>query len=238
MFQKRNELGQFIKGNVPFDRTGIPHTEETRIRLRKARIGRTPNKPKEMLGKKFNRLLVIRQNGYREKEYAWLCRCDCGKELIVGGYQLRSGKTKSCGCWTRDRMKEMNKRNSGKNHPNYGKPSYFVGKKRPGHSKRMLGEKNPNWKNGITPENIKSRNSEKMKLWKESIFARDNWVCQKCNLGSNKLRAHHIQNFSQYPELRVAVDNGITFCNECHKLFHRMYGIKNNTEKQIKRFLC
>lgn len=39
----RNEKGQFKKGNIPFDRTGILHTEETRDKLRLKRIGRKPN---------------------------------------------------------------------------------------------------------------------------------------------------------------------------------------------------
>ena len=29
---------------------------------------------------------------------AWLCRCDCGTEIVVKTYHLRSGHTKSCGC--------------------------------------------------------------------------------------------------------------------------------------------
>ena len=55
--------------------------------------------------------------------------------------------------------------------------------------------------------------------------------------GGWKLNAHHIQNFAQYPELRTAIANGITFCKECHKEFHKIYGIKNNNAEQIKEFL-
>ena len=35
----------------------------------------------------------------------WLCKCDCGKEVIVQGAHLRSGKTKSCGCYQRDKQR-------------------------------------------------------------------------------------------------------------------------------------
>jgi len=33
-----------------------------------------------------------------QKRRAWLCRCDCGKELVVSGKHLRSGHSQSCGC--------------------------------------------------------------------------------------------------------------------------------------------
>lgn len=37
----------------------------------------------------------------------WLCRCDCGKEFVTLGKSLRSGLTKSCGCYSHSlRVKE------------------------------------------------------------------------------------------------------------------------------------
>ncbi len=38
---------------------------------------------------------------YEEKRadmLRWRCRCDCGKETVVGQTLLQTGKTKSCGC--------------------------------------------------------------------------------------------------------------------------------------------
>lgn len=32
------------------------------------------------------------------KKGGWLVRCDCGKENVVSGYWLRSGRSQSCGC--------------------------------------------------------------------------------------------------------------------------------------------
>ena len=53
----------------------------------------------DLVGQRFGRLIVIRFDGRDKwrKSY-WLCRCDCGKEKIIGGNNLRSGNTKSCGC--------------------------------------------------------------------------------------------------------------------------------------------
>jgi len=54
---------------------------------------------------------------------------------------------------------------------------------------------------------------------------------------SGKLNAHHIENFAQYPELRCAINNGITFCIDCHRDFHNKYGRENNTKEQLEKFL-
>jgi hypothetical protein len=98
------------------------------------------------------------------------------------------------------------------------------------------GEKNSQWKGGITPENKRIRNSIEYRLWRESVFARDNWTDQKTKIKGGKLHPHHIYNFSDYPDLRFAIDNGITFSEKTHKDFHRIYGNKNNQD-QINQFL-
>jgi hypothetical protein len=51
----------------------------------------------DLVGKRFGRLLVEARVG-REGTPHWRCRCDCGKESIVAGGNLRNGHTTSCGC--------------------------------------------------------------------------------------------------------------------------------------------
>jgi 5-methylcytosine-specific restriction endonuclease McrA len=104
-------------------------------------------------------------------------------------------------------------------------------------SSSLKGKKCYLWKGGITPENEKIRHSIEFRLWRESVFSRDNWTCQKCKIKGIYLHPHHIKNFAQYSELRFAIDNGITFCKNCHKDFHTFYGRENNNEEQIKEFL-
>ena len=54
----------------------------------------------QILGEQFGRLTIIASAGVplHQRNAAWLCKCDCGNELIVFGYALKSGANQSCGC--------------------------------------------------------------------------------------------------------------------------------------------
>ena len=99
------------------------------------------------------------------------------------------------------------------------------------------GEKHWNWKGGISPENVKIRNSIEMHLWREAVFARDGFVCQKYEITGGKLEVHHILNFAKHLELRLAIDNGITLSKRAHIEFHKKYGRKDNNRGQLEEFL-
>lgn len=86
----------------------------------------------------------------------------------------------------------------------------------------LRGRDHYNWKGGITPINEKIRKSFEYRSWRESVFKRDNYTCQKCGIrsGSGKkvtLNADHIRPFSLCPELRLEVSNGRTLCKNCHR---------------------
>lgn len=57
-------------------------------------------------GKKYGRLTVIRWvQDFDGQGACWLCRCDCGKEIITRGSSLRDGGSTSCGCLATEKLR-------------------------------------------------------------------------------------------------------------------------------------
>lgn len=54
------------------------------------------------VGQRFERLTVLAQAEYRHRKAHFLCRCDCGKELVVDACNLKDNHTRSCGCFKDD----------------------------------------------------------------------------------------------------------------------------------------
>lgn len=103
-----------------------------------------------------------------------------------------------------------------------GMPGYWSGKERPD----ISGKNCHLWKGGITPEKKKIRGSLKYKTWRTACFERDNYTCRGCGVRGGQLEVHHIKSFSEYPDLRFIIDNGITYCQKCHA--------KNDWYRRIK----
>lgn len=87
-------------------------------------------------------------------------------------------------------------------------------------SKSHLKEKAYNWKgdNATRIERKTLMSHMDYRIWRLSIFNRDNFTCQNCGKRNTYLQAHHIKPWSLYPNLRYDINNGITLCKECHKL--------------------
>lgn len=103
-----------------------------------------------------------------------------------------------------------------------GRPAPNKGKRKATHPDEirygMPGAAHWNWKGGISPENTRLRQSSEYKAWRQAVFARDNWTCQKCGKRGGAMEADHIKLFSRHPELRFAVENGRTLCKApCHR---------------------
>lgn len=58
------------------------------------------NKEENVIGRKYNRLLILEEL-YNYNRRTFLCLCDCGIYKKVALNVLKSGNTKSCGCYSK-----------------------------------------------------------------------------------------------------------------------------------------
>ncbi len=218
--RKKDWVGGFYKGHPHF-----PVKEKNKKawleKIRKINIGRKHTKETiekyklAKLGKKYPHL-------WRGK----FIKCSvCGKEKYKYPRDFKRNRGKNAGTFCSKKCAYSVRKGI-----SFSPSTQFKRGRRP--------EESWNWKGGVTPIHNKIRASFEYKLWQDSVLNRDGNKCKKC--GENrtyKLVAHHILNFSSYVELRFAIDNGITFCKECHNLFHRIYKKRNNTREQVIEFL-
>ena len=81
------------------------------------------------------------------------------------------------------------------------------------------------------------RNYPEYRQWAKSVKERDNYTCQKCRQIGYKLVSHHIYGYRYHKDKRTDIDNGITLCDSCHKLFHSHYGYVNVNKEQFQEFM-
>lgn len=62
----------------------------------------------DLTGQRYGRLTVIKKASKASrnpwKHTTWLCKCDCGNEVVVDQGHIRNGNTQSCGCLHAERL--------------------------------------------------------------------------------------------------------------------------------------
>ena len=62
---------------------------------------------KDITGRKFGRMEVVRHRGSdpSSRQALWECKCECGTVKVVRGSLLRNGSIQSCGCYNADQKR-------------------------------------------------------------------------------------------------------------------------------------
>lgn len=64
---------------------------------------------KNEIGNIYGYLTVVeRAENTKDGRAQWLCKCKCGNNTVVLGKHLRSGNTKSCGCYQKEKTAKSN----------------------------------------------------------------------------------------------------------------------------------
>lgn len=61
----------------------------------------------DLTGARSGRLTAISREPSTDRRSRWLCRCDCGSELVVLAQSLRDGNTRSCGCLRAELLRQL-----------------------------------------------------------------------------------------------------------------------------------
>ena len=74
---------------------------------------------KDRTGIRYGRLIVVEFAGWDwSGAILWLCKCNCGNEVIVRGNNLGKG-INSCGCLQREKVSKIMSKQIGENNANY-----------------------------------------------------------------------------------------------------------------------
>ncbi|KKN59905.1 hypothetical protein LCGC14_0537300 [marine sediment metagenome] len=157
----------------------------------------------DLTRQRFGRWVVLKDAGNEKWGGSqWLCKCDCGTEKIIPRYNLLVS-SRSCGCLQKELLSKR--------------------------AKQFLGNKNPNWKDGIA---VGRERGLRYKQWRIKVFKRDDFTCQICGQKGGYKEAHHIYPFGEHADLRFEIWNGITLCKKpCHA------NIKRKEYKFVGKFL-
>lgn len=109
------------------------------------------------------------------------------------------------------------------NNPRLGKKHSDESKKKISLAKMGQNKGSANWKwitdrtKLVTYGDSEERRSPRYGAWRREVCNRDNWKCKISNQDCNgRLEVHHILSFTDFPELRYIINNGITLCHAHH----------------------
>lgn len=166
----------------------------------------------DLTGKQFGRLTVLafgdRIKSGKNIKVRWKCICQCGKEILARGDQLRTGNTTSCGCINKEKLIKNNKKRR--------------------ISDQQKGEKDQlcNYKWGAKHRKLEWKLTDQQAL---DIF---NQNCFYCNTKPLERPINAVSHIGQKYEangidrlnndLGYTVENSVSCCEKCNRAKHKM----------------
>lgn len=123
---------------------------------------------KDITNQKFGRLTAKEYSHTDQLRRAmWICKCDCGKQVISSGIDLRRGHTLSCGCLMLDAV-----RNNGYNNTTHSLSKHRLHSRWRDMKKRCYNPKSSSY------HNYGGRGIVVCEEWKNNFMSFYNWAIE------------------------------------------------------------
>ena len=199
----RDKLGRFIKGHIVKSQwiKAFQKANQNRPKIKKIKIVcEICNKIVYVYSCHQNRRFCSIKCAGKGHSKVLLNYYASGKEIGFQkghkGYKHSKQFKKGHTPWNKDKFIQIN---TGRTHFKKGEHPSSATEFKKGQN---MGSENLCWKGGITPLCGIIRGIPENKQWRDTIFQRDNYTCQKCGIHSGNgktvyLEAHHIKPFAQ-----------------------------------------
>lgn len=178
----------------------------------------------DLIGKKFNKLLVINKVEHNNK-YLWECLCDCGNKTYVLTSNLTCGRTKSCGCLKNE---SLIKRSTTHNQRHTNLYEVWKTMKQRCYNSKNKSYKNyggrgisicPQWKNDFSSFYLWSKNNGYAKgLTIDRIDNNGNYCPENCRWVTRKVQANNTR-FNRF----ITINNQTKSLADWCRLFNLKY---------------
>lgn len=205
---------------------GIPMSETQKAHL--SAVAKLRGFGKWLIGKKQSQETIekrrLSRDGYRHSEETKrkIGIAHKGKKVSVEARKKMSlskaGKKRKP--HTEETKKILSLKKKGALNPMYGKPVSEA--RRLAFLKISTQQNAKNWISDRTKlkkyeDANKNRRSPAYKEWRKRVWLRDNFMCKIANPDcAGRIEVHHILGYTEYPELRYEINNGITLCHAHH----------------------
>ena len=189
---------------------------------------------KDLTGMKFGRLTVIeRRTSNKGRNTRWLCKCECGNEIITRGDGLINGHTTSCGCFQKERVSETKWKGGITSISSHLRGLPIVSQWR---KDTYVRENN---RCQLTGKKVHGGNSDVHHLYSFNMIVIDAHKLYNIQLKTQvkdytKEELHKLEEY--VASWHKDTSNAVLLCEETHTLFHKEYGYGGNTPEQFEEF--
>ena len=156
--------------------------------------------------------IVFKRPSYGITKQKWKDKRFCSQSCSKKGHKIRLGMKNKNSSNEKNRLSHLGR----KYNPEWCR---HISEALKGKPNDRMGELHPRWIKDRTllKDDHRDRGGQLHKEWSKSVKSRDSLKCRIADENcKGRIEAHHILGWTEYPELRYKINNGITLCHAHH----------------------